>query len=194
MSFKKRKNNTMLIGYARVSSNDQNLDLQIDALKKAGCSKIFSDKISGMKKSRPGLDNVLSYLREGDTLVIWKLDRLGRNVKGLIDLIEKLEEKGVHFCSITDGIDTATPVGRFFFHIMASLTQMERELLVERTKAGLTAARERGRIGGRKRIMTPSKIEAAKKLLSDGIPAKDVAQNLGVSIPTLYRWCPASKL
>ncbi len=191
MGFEKKERN-MLIGYARVSSNEQNLDLQIDELKKAGCTEIFSDKITGMKKSRPNLNDALSYLREGDSFVVWKLDRLGRNVKGLIELTETLKTKGVHFLSITDGIDTSTPAGRFFFHVMASLSQMERELLIERTKAGLEAARKRGRTGGRKRLMTPSKVEAAKKLISDGMPPRDVAKNLGVSIPTLYRWCPAS--
>ena len=182
----------MLIGYARVSSNDQNLDLQIDALKKIGCSRIFSDKITGNRKSRPGLDDALSYLRAGDTLAIWKLDRLGRSVKGLIDLVGKMQEEGIHFRSITDGIETTTPAGRFFFHVMASLAQMERELLVERTRAGLAAAKKRGRVGGRKRVMTSSKFEAAKKLLAEGMPPKEIAQNLGVSVPTLYRWCPAS--
>jgi DNA invertase Pin-like site-specific DNA recombinase len=183
----------MLIGYARISSNnDQILDLQLDALKAAGCSKYFSDKISGAKKSKPGLEKALSCLRENDTLVIWKLDRLGRNVKGLIDLVSDLDDKGIQFHSLTDGIDTSTPAGRFFFHVMASLAQMERELLIERTRAGLAAAKERGRVGGRKRLMTPTKLEAAKKLLDEGMPPKEVAQNLTVSVPTLYRWCPAS--
>ena len=156
--------------------------------------KIFSDKLSGINKKRPGLDDALSHLRSGDTFAIWKLDRLGRNLKGLIELVGKLEKKGVHFQSITDGIDTTTPAGRFFFHVMASLAQMERELLIERTKEGLMAARKRGRVGGRRRIMTPSKVEAAKKPLAEGMPPKDEAQNLGVSIPTLYRWCPASEM
>lgn len=182
----------MLIGYARVSSKDQNLELQIDELKKTGCSKIFSDKISGINKKRPGLEDALSHLRQGDTLIIWKLDRLGRSLKGLIELVGSLEKGGIHFKSITDGIDTGTPAGRFFFHVMASLSQMERELLIERTKAGLEAAKKRGRTGGRKRSMTPSKVEAAKKLLAEGMPPRDVANNLSVSIPTLYRWCPAS--
>lgn len=183
----------MLIGYARVSSEDQNLDLQFDALKKAGCSRMFSDKLSGINKMRPGLDDALSHLRSSDTFVIWKLDRLGRNLKGLIDLVGKLEEDAIHFQSITDGIDTTSPAGRFFFHVMASLAQMERELLIERTKAGLMAAKKRGRVGGRRRTMTPSKVEAAKKLLAERMPPREVAQNLGVSIPTLYRWCPASE-
>jgi len=182
----------MLIGYARVSSDDQNLNLQTDALKKVGCIKIFSDKISGMRKKRPGLDGALSHLRTGDIFVIWKLDRLGRNLKELISMVEKFDGEGIHFQSITDGIDTTTPAGRFFFHVMASLAQMERELLIERTKAGLAAAKKRGRVGGRKRLMTPSKVEAAKNLLAQSMPPKEVANNLGVSIPTLYRWCPAS--
>ena len=131
----------MIFGYARVSSSDQNLDHQEDALKSAGCEKIFIDKISETKKSRPGLDSVLSHLRAGDTLVIWKLDRLGRSVKGLIDLLEGFEKEKIHFRSITEGIDTTTPVGRFFFHVMASLAQMERELLIERTRTGLEAAK-----------------------------------------------------
>lgn len=183
----------MRIGYARVSTKDQNLELQIDELKKAGCSKIFSDKKPGINKKRPGLDDAISHLRKNDTFIIWKLDRLGRNLKGLIEFVGKLEKDGIHFHSLTDGIDTATAAGRFFFHVMASLAQMERELLIERTKAGLDAARKRGRIGGRKRSMTPSKVEAAKKLLTEGMPPRDVARNLGVSIPTLYRWCPASE-
>ena len=123
---------------------------------------------------------------------MWKLDRLGRSVKGLVDLVGELAEDDVLFRSLTDGIDTTTPHGRFFFHMMASLAQMERELIAERTKAGLDAARKRGRMVGRKRRMTPSKIASAKQLLRGGMPPRDVAQNLGVSIPTLYRWVPAS--
>ena len=184
----------MLIGYARVSIFDQNIDLQEDALKKAGCEKIFTDRISGSKKERPGLNEAISHLRKGDTLVIWKLDRLGRSLKNMIDLTSNLDEMGVHFQSITDGIDTNTPAGRFFFHVMAALAQMERELIIERTKAGLVAAKERGRKGGRKRAMTDSKLAAAKKLLAEGISPKDVAQDLGVSVPTLYRWCPAASI
>jgi DNA invertase Pin-like site-specific DNA recombinase len=183
----------MVIGYARVSSYEQNLDLQLDALHKAGCKKIFKDKLSGAKQDRPGLSEALQHVRQGDTLVIWKLDRLGRSVKGLIELVGKLQEEKVNFHSITDGIDTTTPAGRFFFHVMASLAQMERELLVERTRAGLAAAKKRGRVGGRKPLMTSSKLESAKKLLAEGVPPKEVAHNLGVSIPTLYRWCPAAE-
>ena len=182
----------MLIGYARVSTQDQNLELQRDALNKAGCKKIFEDKISGARADRPGLVMALEILREEDTLVVWKLDRLGRSVKQLVGLVSDLQKQGVQFKSLTDSIDTSTPSGRFFFHVMASLAEMERELIVERTHAGLETARKYGRKGGRKPKMTESKIESAKKLLASGIPPKDVAKNLGVSIPTLYRWVPAS--
>lgn len=181
----------MLIGYARVSTQDQNLELQYDALRKAGCEKIVEDQVSGSRAERPGLNKVMELLREGDTLVVWKLDRLGRSVKHLVDLVSELSNSGIHFKSLTDAIDTSTTSGRFFFHIMASLAQMERELTVERTRAGLEVARQLGRTGGRKRQMTDSKIASAKKLLSSGVPPKEVAKNLGVSIPTLYRWVPA---
>lgn len=183
----------MLIGYARVSTLDQNLELQFSALNKIGCEKIYQEKISGATNNRPGLQQALDELRKGDTLVVWKLDRLGRTVKGLIDLINQLHQKEIHFKSITDIVDTSTPTGRFFFHMMASLAQMERELVAERTKAGLVSAKSQGRIGGRKRKMTKSKIESAKKLLASGMSPKDVARNLSVSIPTLYRWIPASE-
>jgi DNA invertase Pin-like site-specific DNA recombinase len=182
----------VLIGYARVSTHDQNLELQYDALNKSGCKKIFEDKVSGNRVERPGLNRLLEILREGDTLVVWKLDRLGRSVKNLVDLVGELHKQGVQFKSLTDSIDTGTPSGRFFFHVMASLAQMERELTIERTRAGLEVARQLGRKGGRKRQMTDSKIESAKKLLANGIPPRDVAKNLGVSVPTLYRWIPAA--
>ena len=182
----------MLIGYARVSTQDQNLDLQTEALTKAGCKRIFNDKISGSRAERPGLTKALEMLREGDTLIVWKLDRLGRSVKNLVDLVGELHKQGIQFKSLTDAIDTGTPSGRFFFHVMASLAEMERELTVERTRAGLEVARQLGRKGGRRRQMTESKIESAKKLLANGVPPRDVAMNLGVSVPTLYRWSPAS--
>ena len=181
----------MLIGYARVSTFEQNIELQVSALKNAGCERIFEDVLSGARADRPSFKMALEVLREGDTLVVWKLDRLGRSVKHLVEVVFDLEKRGVNFKSLTDSIDTNSPSGRFFFHIMASLAQMERELIVERTKAGLATARALGRFGGRKRKMTPSKLESARKLLASGIPPKDVAQNFGVSIPTLYRWLPA---
>jgi DNA invertase Pin-like site-specific DNA recombinase len=175
-----------------VSTRDQKLEMQFDALAKAACWRIFTDKLSGAEVERPGLKAALSHLREADTLVVWKLDRLGRSVKGLVDLVNELEARKVHFQSVTDGIDTRTPHGRFFFHVMASLAQMERELILERTRAGMEAARSQGRVGGRKRQMTDSKIQAARKLLASGTPPHEVAHSLSVSIPTLYRWLPAS--
>ena len=182
----------MLIGYARVSTQDQSLELQRQALTKAGCQKIFEDQTSGTRLERPGLTKLRDILRQGDVLVVWKLDRLGRSVKQLVDLTSELHQQGIEFKSLTDSIDTSTPSGRFFFHVMASLAEMERELIVERTRAGLEVARQLGRRGGRKPKMTSSKIESAKKLLASGVPPKDVARNLGVSVPTLYRWLPAS--
>lgn len=184
----------MLIGYARISTQDQNLSLQLEALRKIGCHKVFEDKASGNRTQRPGLEQALDMMREGDSLVVWKLDRLGRSAKGLIDLVSKLHTQGIHFKSLTDSIDTSTPSGRFFFHVMASLAEMERELTVERTRAGLETARQLGRHGGRRRKMTESKIESARKLLLNGMPPYDVALNLSVSLPTLYRWLPAASL
>ncbi|WP_439411980.1 recombinase family protein [Enterobacter ludwigii] len=184
----------MMIGYARVSTLEQNLDLQQDALIKAGCEKVFEDKASGTRMNRPGLVKALELLRDGDTLVIWKLDRLGRSVKQLVDMVGELHKQNIQFRSLTDAIDTGTPSGRFFFHVMASLAEMERELTVERTRAGLEVAKRLGRKGGRKPKMTASKIESAKRLLGSGVPPREVAKNLGVSVPTLYRWVPASSL
>jgi DNA invertase Pin-like site-specific DNA recombinase len=180
------------IGYARVSTRDQNLDLQLAALSSAGCDRIFEDTMSGTKAGRPGLAKALEALREGDTLIVWKLDRLGRSVKDLLNFAGNLNDRGIGFVSLTDSIDTTTASGRFFFNVMASLAQMERELMVERTQAGLQAAREQGRVGGRKRVMTEAKIRSARKLLSQGTPPKEVAASLGVSVPTLYRWVPAT--
>lgn len=182
----------MLIGYARVSKQDQSLDLQVDALTKAGCNRIFEDRISGSTDQRPGLNRLMDSLRPGDTLVVWKLDRLGRSVRSLIDLVNQLRSQGVEFKSLTDSIDTSTISGRFFFNVMASLAEMERELIVERTRAGLDAAKKLGRHGGRKRVMTDSKLSAAKHLIAMGMDMKSVAKDLGVSLPTLYRWLPAA--
>ena len=183
----------MQIGYARVSTQDQDLSLQYDALHQAQCDKIYEDKASGAHASRNGLTLALEVLRENDSLVVWKLDRLGRSLKDLVAIVCDLEQRGVHFKCLTDQIDTSTTAGRFFFHVMASLAQMERDLTAERTRAGLDAARRQGRTGGRKRKMTDSKIATAKRLLQDGASPRAVAKDLGVSIPTLYRWLPASK-
>lgn len=176
----------MLVGYARVSTEDQNLELQLDALRTAGVERVFADKVSSVK-ARPGMDEAVAYVRDGDTLVVWKLDRLGRTVKGLIDLVGTLQERGVQFRSLTDGIDTSTPAGRFFFHVMAALAEMERDLIRERTNAGLAAARARGRRGGRKPKMDATKAGIARKLLTSGTAVNDVARTLGISRATLYR-------
>ena len=181
----------MKIGYARVSTADQELALQIDALQEAGCEKIFSDKASGTRADRPGFVEALEYAREGDCLVIWKLDRLGRSMKGLIDFAAQINARKINLQSLTDGIDTNTPAGRFFFNIMAALAAMELELIQERPTAGLAAATRAGRVGGRKRVMTSAKLDAARKLLDAGTPPKDVASSVGVSVATLYRHLPA---
>ena len=183
----------MLVGYARVSTEDQRLDLQLDSLKEAGCEKAFSDQVSGAAATKAGLDEALAYVRSGDTLVVWKLDRLGRTVKGLVELVDGLKERGVQFKSVTDGIDTSTSAGKFFFHVMAAMAEMERDLIRERTNAGLAAARARGRLGGRKPKMNAAKLDAAKKLLRAGTPVSEVAKTLGVGRATLYRNLNADK-
>lgn len=178
----------MLIGYARVSTPDQNLDLQIDALGKAGCERIFSEAVSGVRAERIGLRDALSHSRKGDVFVVWKLDRLGRTVGQLVEFVRNLREQGVEFRSLTDGIDTTTPAGRFFFHMMAALAEMERDLVRERTIAGLAAARARGKQGGRHRILSDRQVKQAKLLLGHPDQTMEgVASSLGVSRSTLYR-------
>lgn len=177
----------MKIGYARVSTTEQNLDMQVDALRITGCEQIYTDKMSGSTMTRDGLDAALAQLSEGDMLVVWKLDRLGRSVKGLVDTVDMLRDRGVQFRSLTDSIDTTTPMGRFFFHVMAALAEMERELIRERTKAGLEAAHRKGVRFGRRRSLGKREIEAGVSLLSQGWTNKDVAQTLGVSESTWYR-------
>ncbi|MBD9660863.1 recombinase family protein [Pantoea sp. PNT03] len=183
----------MLIGYIRVSTNEQNTDLQRNALKSANCDLILEDKISGKSRDRPGLKKALRTLGQGDTLIVWKLDRLGRSMQHLVMLTEELRERGVNFRSLTDSIDTSTPMGRFFFHVMGALAEMERELIVERTRAGLAAAREKGRIGGRRRLMTPEITERARRMLAQGATLLQVSLVIGVSVKTLYRYIPASE-
>src|ERR671926_139739 len=157
----------MLIGYARVSTNEQNLSLQRDALEKAGCEQIYTDHVSGTKARRPGLEQALSHLRSGDTLVVWRLDRLGRSLRHLIDTVADLQEKGIGFKSITESIDTTTSGGRLVFNIFASLAEFEREIIRERTQAGLQAARARGRKGGRPKALTDKQIDMLNKLAAD---------------------------
>jgi len=182
----------MLIGYARVSTIDQDLALQADALTRAGCEKMFTDKASGAKTDRPGLAEALQFLRTGDTLVIWKLDRLGRSIRGLIELAAGLSDRKIDFRSLTDGFDTATPLGRLLFHILASVAEMERELIRERTIAGLAAARAKGGTGGgRKPTMTADKIDSARKLLAAGDKPAKITKLLQVGLSTFYRHCPS---
>ena len=180
----------MLIGYARVSKDEQNLDLQFDALNAAGVERIFSDKESGAKADRKGLAETLSHLRAGDVLTVWKLDRLGRNTIQLMMLLNQLHERGVEFKSLTEGIDTTTAFGRFFFTMSATLRQLERDRLIERTKTGLKLAKARGRTGGRKPKLTSEQIEMAKGLLASGKAPRDVAKAFGVGRSTLYRYVP----
>jgi len=178
----------MNIGYARVSTREQNLEPQLDALAKAGCDQIFEDHASGAKMARPGLDQALSHLRESDVLVIWKLDRLGRTIRGLIELVGELRDRRIGFRSLTEGFDTSTPGGRLIFHIFAALAEMERDLIRERTQAGLAAARARGRNGGRKPKLIGKKLAHARELLANrDISVGEVAATLGVDRSTLYR-------
>src|SRR4249920_1365049 len=151
----------MLIGYARVSTSDQTLDLQEDALEKLGCSRIFTGTVSGAKAERTGLDEALNYIRQGDTLVVWRLDRLGRSLNHLIETITGLNNRHIGFKSITENIDTTTSGGKLIFHIFGALAEFERDIIRERTQAGLTAARARGRKGGRPKALTPKKQEQA---------------------------------
>ena len=181
----------MLIGYARVSTPEQDLTLQLDALREAGCERTFTDKASGAKANRAGLAEALSHARPGDVIVVWKLDRLGRTMKGLVDLAAELADRSIGFRSLTDGIDTAGTAGKLIFHIMAAMAEMERDLNRERTTAALIAARREGRVGGRKTVMTPKRLEAARKLLAGGMTVREVAPAIGVSVPTLYRHFPA---
>ena len=181
----------MLIGYARVSTQDQTLHLQQDALEQIGCTKIFTDTASGAVADRKGLEEALQFVREGDTLVVWRLDRLGRSLKHLIDVIHQLQQRKVGFKSITENIDTTTSGGKLIFHVFGALAEFERDLIRERTQAGLQAARVRGRVGGRPKISsldTPRKVAIAQSLYDDRRNTIfDICKTLSVSRATLYR-------
>lgn len=178
----------MIFGYARVSTNEQSLDLQLDALKKAQVHQIFEEKISGKRTERPELSELLKIIRGGDTVVIYKLDRISRSTKHLIELTEFFEEKNVNFVSLQDNIDTSTSIGKFFFRIMANLAELERDIIVERTSAGLIAARARGRYGGRP-IKDPYKVDTALKMYhSKNYSIKQITEATGISKTTLYRY------
>lgn len=179
----------MRIGYARVSTQDQNLDLQRDALEKAGCEKIIVDTISGKQNQRPGLEQLQLLLRAGDVVVVWRLDRLGRSLKHLIEWMNYLEEREVGFESLQEAINTTTPTGKLVFHIFGALAEFERNLILERTKAGLAAARARGRLGGRKKALSPEKRRMVYELYkSKQHPIKEICEMFGISKPTLYQY------
>jgi DNA invertase Pin-like site-specific DNA recombinase len=184
----------MFIGYARVSTQDQDLALQLDALGEAGCEKVFTEKASGAQRERPQLQAALAYMRAGDTLVVWKLDRLARSLKQLIETVESLGERSIGLRSLTEAIDTTTSGVRLVFHLFASLAEFERSIIRERTLAGLAAARARGRMGGRPRALGPQDLAMARALLRDPeITMDQVAERLGVAPATLYRHLPGGR-
>jgi DNA invertase Pin-like site-specific DNA recombinase len=182
----------MKIGYARVSTKDQSLNLQKDALKKAGCRKIYSEQISGTKTDRANLDEMIEHIRQGDIIVVWKLDRLGRSLRDLINLISKFQDLGVEFKSLQDNIDTTTPTGKLTFHLFAALAEFERDIISERTKAGLESARARGRKGGRPKGLSKKatdKARLAESLYNEkNNSIQEICEYLSVSKPTLYRY------
>jgi DNA invertase Pin-like site-specific DNA recombinase len=177
-----------LLGYARVSTTDQQPHLQVDALERAGCYRVFVETASGARSDRPVLGQVLDQLRPGDTLVVWKLDRLGRSLRHLVDTVTSLADRGVGFRSLQEAIDTTTPGGKLVFHVFAALAEFERDLVRERTSAGLAAARARGRRGGRPSVMTPHKLRVALELYASGrYTVAAIAKTLGVSRASVYR-------
>ena len=187
----------MKIGYARVSTLDQKLELQLDALTQHGCEQIFREKKSGKSKERPELEKMVSQLRAGDTVVVWKLDRLGRSLRDLIDLVSEFKERGVEFVSLQDGINTATPTGRFTFNIFASLAEFEREIIRERTKAGLDSAKARGKKGGRPVGLSKAAMEKGKSariLFNSGTKTvEQIAKILGIGRTTCYRYIQTTR-
>lgn len=176
-----------LLGYARVSTADQTLNLQLDALRAAGCSRIWTETARGATTARPQLDDLFSHLRPGDTLVVWRLDRLGRSLPHLLQIVADLEKRNIGFRSTTEAIDTTTSGGKLIYSIFGALAEFERNLIRERTAAGLAAARARGRTGGRPPKMTPNKIRQAKKMRDSGMSQVEIAEILGVGRTTLYR-------
>ena len=184
----------MFIGYARVSTQDQNPELQLDALARAGCERVFTEKASGAQRERPLLRAALEYMRDGDTLVVWKLDRLARSLKQLIETVEALARCGIGFLSLTESIDTTTSGGRLVFHIFAVLAEFERSIIRERTKAGLDAARARGRTGGRPPALSEKDRAMVSALLRDrSLTVKEIAQRLRVAPSTVYAHFPGGR-
>ena len=179
----------MRIGYARVSTGEQKLDLQLDDLDEAGCEKVYQEQVSGAATERPELERCLEELRKRDTLVVWRLDRFGRSLKDLVSKMEALEERGVDFMSLTEGINTTTAQGKLTFHIFGALAEFERELARERTMAGLRAARERGRVGGRPRALDEEDIPQVQALMQDdGVSTANICERFDISKATLYRY------
>lgn len=177
------------IGYARVSTHEQNLDLQYDALNKAECFKTFTDTMSGAKADRPGLSEALNYLREGDTLFVWRLDRLGRSLKDLLELVNSVQSRGIGFCSLQENIDTTTSSGKLIFHIFASLAEFERSIIRERTLAGLNAARARGRRGGRPASLDSNQLQLVREMYGDLKKSpQEICQAFNISRSALYRY------
>ncbi|MEF7566046.1 recombinase family protein [Cytobacillus firmus] len=180
----------MKVGYARVSTGVQNLDLQFDALREHGCEEIFTDKISGVRDKRQGLEAALRFVRSGDTIVVWRLDRLGRNMQHLIEIVNELNDRGISFHSLQENItmDKASATGQLMFHLFAAFSEFERNLIKERSAAGRAAARARGRLGGRPEKLDKKELEMLKTLVESGTPITDIAQRWGVSRTTVYRY------
>jgi DNA invertase Pin-like site-specific DNA recombinase len=180
-------------GYARVSTEDQSLNLQLDALRAAGCTRIFTDKLSGKSRKRAGLDDALAALNMGDQIVVWRLDRLGRNFRHLVDIADELRERGVNLISISEGIDTSSNVGEIIFRLMSVFSDFERNVIVERTRAGLAAAKARGVKLGRSPVMDAERLREARRLIRFGMTTRDAAQRIGVGRSTLYRCIKTEK-
>lgn len=180
----------ILIGYARVSTDEQSLEMQIDALRKAGCTNdfILVEKVSGVQSDRPALAEAISLLRPGDTFIVWKLDRMGRNLLDLLNRMTQIVDAGAHFKSLTETIDTSTPVGRLLFHVLGALASFERDLIIERTRAGMDQARREGRFPGAKRVLTDKQIEMAQRMRDRNVPVVKIAAKLGVTKPVVYKW------
>jgi DNA invertase Pin-like site-specific DNA recombinase len=184
----------MFIGYARVSTHDQTLSLQKDTLEKAGCEKVFADTVSGTKAERKGLEEAFSHLRKGDTLVVWRLDRLGRSLRHLIDTITALNERGVGFKSLQENIDTTTSGGKLVFHIFGALAEFEREIIKERTQAGLKSARSRGKVGGRPKALSTKEVQILRNMAADkSLTVSDICKTLDIGRTTFYRYVKAGE-
>lgn len=179
----------MLVGYARISTADQSLNLQEDALKHAGCERVYTDTASGATSERTGLNAALEFVREGDVFVVWRLDRLGRSLRDLLETVAALEARKIGFKSLSESLDTTSSSGKFFFQVFGALAEFERNLIRERTQAGLKSARARGRLGGRPKTLDPQKAELARRLYDERVhTVKEIARMVGISKPGLYHY------